>query len=171
MSVTNSRQDEIDRVAAADAAQLAELGYKQELRRTMSGFTNFAVSFSIISILAGCITSYAIAMNAGGPIAISLGWPVVGFFVWLVSMAMAEICSVYPTAGGLYWWAGRLARRNKREWAWTVGWFNFMGEVGVTAAVDFGAAVTFMAFFREIAGVDVNPVSTFVCFQIGRAHV
>ena len=166
MSVTNSRQDEIDRVAAADAAQLAELGYKQELRRTMSGFTNFAVSFSIISILAGCITSYAIAMNAGGPIAISLGWPIVGFFVWLVSMAMAEICSVYPTAGGLYWWAGRLARRNKREWAWTVGWFNFMGEVGVTAAVDFGAAVTFMAFFREVAGVDVNPVSTFVCFLV-----
>src|SRR6478735_8701291 len=129
-----------------DEGMLASLGYKQELHRGMSGFSNFAVSFSIISILAGCITSYAIAMNAGGPIAISIGWPLVGFFVWIVAMAMAEVCSVYPTAGGLYFWAGRLARRRKPMWAWYVGWFNFLGEVAVTAAIDFGAAITWMAF-------------------------
>jgi len=75
---------------------LAELGYKQELHRGMSGFSNFAVSFSIISVLAGAITSYGIAMNSGGPIAISLGWPLVGIFVLCVALAMGEICSVYP---------------------------------------------------------------------------
>nr|MBA2444694.1 amino acid permease [Nocardioidaceae bacterium] len=80
----------------SDADRLRELGYEQELHRSMSGFSNFAVSFSIISVLAGCITSYLIAMNAGGPVAISIGWPVVGIFVLLVSMAMAEVCSVYP---------------------------------------------------------------------------
>ena len=121
-----SRADEQD-YSHEDAAQLAELGYKQELNRTMSGFSNFAVSFSIISILSGCITSYGIAMNAGGPAAISLGWPLVGVFVLCVALAMAEVCSVYPTAGGLYFWAGRLARSHKREWAWVVGWFNFLG--------------------------------------------
>ncbi|MGO4602057.1 amino acid permease [Terrabacter sp. 2YAF2] len=152
--------------AATDEAMLAELGYKQELHRGMSGFSNFAVSFSIISVLAGCITSYAIAMNAGGPIAISIGWPLVGAFVLLVALAMAEICSVYPTAGGLYFWAGRLARRNKRVWAWYVGWFNFLGEVAVTAAIDFGAAVTWMALLSLVTGLEVTAVSTFVAFLV-----
>jgi len=152
--------------AATDEAMLAELGYKQELHRGMSGFSNFAVSFSIISVLAGCITSYAIAMNAGGPIAISIGWPLVGAFVLLVALAMAEICSVYPTAGGLYFWAGRLARRNKRVWAWYVGWFNFLGEVAVTAAIDYGAAVTWMALLSLVTGVEVTAVSTFVAFLV-----
>ena len=149
-----------------DARQLEELGYKQELRRRFSAFSNFAVSFSIISVLAGCITSYLIAMNAGGPVAISIGWPLVGIFVVCVALAMGEICSVYPTAGGLYFWAGRLARRNKRVWAWYVGWFNFLGEVAVTTAVDFGAAVTWMAFLNLTLGVEVTATSTFVAFVV-----
>lgn len=152
--------------SSADAAQLAELGYEQELHRRFGGFANFAVSFSIISILAGCITSYLIAMNAGGPMAISIGWPLVGVFVVCVALAMAEICSVYPTAGGLYFWAGRLARRNKRQWAWVVGWFNFMGEVAVTTAVDYGAAVTWMAFINLVTGAEVTPGRTFIAFVV-----
>jgi len=149
-----------------DAAELAKLGYKQELHRGMSGFSNFAVSFSIISILAGCITSYAIALNSGGPSAITIGWPLVGVFVLMVALAMAEVCSKYPTAGGLYFWAGRLAKRNKRQWAWTVGWFNFLGEVAVTAAIDFGAATTMMAFANLVWGVDVTPLGTFGLFVV-----
>src|SRR5918999_377558 len=129
-------------VPGTDEERLAQLGYKQELRRRLSGFSNFAVSFSIISILAGAITSYGIAMTAGGPMAITLGW----LFIF-VALAMAEICSVYPTAGGLYWWAAALAKRNKAAWAWFVGWFNFLGEVAVTAAIDLGAAITTSAFF------------------------
>ena len=150
----------------ADEALLAELGYKQELHRGMTGFSNFAVSFSIISILAGCITTYYLAMDAGGPIAISIGWPVVGVFVLCVAMAMAEVCSVYPTAGGLYFWTGRLARRNKRVWAWYVGWFNFLGEVAVTAAIDYGAAVTWMALLNLVFGTSVSLGSTFVAFLV-----
>ncbi len=149
-----------------DARALAELGYKQELHRRMSGFSNFAVSFSIISVLAGCITSYGIAMTSGGPIAISIGWPLVGVFVLCVALAMAEVCSVYPTAGGLYFWAGRLARRNKAAWAWFVGWFNFLGEVAVTAAIDFGAAVTWMAFMNLTFGTAVDKTNTFLAFVI-----
>lgn len=131
------------------------------------GFSNFAVSFSIISILAGCITSYAIALKSGGPSAINIGWPLVGVFVLMVALAMAEVCSKYPTAGGLYFWAGRLAKRNKRQWAWTVGWFNFLGEVAVTAAIDFGAATTMMAFANLVWGVEVNPpFNTFGLFVV-----
>ena len=149
-----------------DSARLAELGYKQELHRGMSGFSNFAVSFSIISILAGAITSYGIAMNSGGPIAISVGWPLVGVFVVCVALAMAEICSVYPTAGGLYFWAGRLARKNKAVWAWYVGWFNFLGEVAVTAAIDYGAALTWTAFANLAWGFEVTPGRTFMVFTV-----
>ena len=149
-----------------DATRLAQLGYKQELHRGMSGFSNFAVSFSIISVLAGCITSYGIAMNSGGPIAISIGWPLVGVFVLCVALAMGEICSVYPTAGGLYFWAGRLARKNKPVWAWYVGWFNFMGEVAVTAAIDFGAALTWTAFANLAWGFEATPGHTFTIFAV-----
>ncbi|MFK4791066.1 amino acid permease [Microbacterium sp. ZW T5_56] len=149
-----------------DAAALAELGYKQELHRGMSGFSNFAVSFSIISILAGCITSFNIALKSGGPTAITIGWPLVGIFVLCVALAMAEVCSKYPTAGGLYFWAGRLAKKNKRQWAWFVGWFNFLGEVAVTAAIDYGAAATMMAFANLMWGVEVTTFNTFGLFVV-----
>src|SRR5215831_3280054 len=91
-----------------DERTLHKLGYAQELFRAMGGFQNFAISFTIISILAGCLTSYAIAFNNGGPIAISWGWLLVGAASILISLAMAEIASVYPTAGGLYYWSSKL---------------------------------------------------------------
>jgi amino acid permease (GABA permease) len=154
----------LDAVLDDDAKALAELGYTQELHRGMSGFSNFAVSFSIISILAGCITSYGIALRSGGPSTLVLGWLIVGILVLAVAAAMAEVCSRYPTAGGLYFWAGRLAKRNRREWAWFTGWFNFLGEVAVTAAIDFGCATTWMAFMNLVWGVEATPARTFLLF-------
>ncbi len=153
-----------DAVSRSDEDRLRELGYTQELRRRLSGFSNFAVSFSIISILAGCLTSYGIAMTAGGPAAITLGWLLVGGMVTLVALSMAEVCSAYPTAGGLYWWAAALARKNKAAWAWFVGWFNFLGEVAVTAAIDFGAATTTAAFFSLTTGMEVTKNRVFLIF-------
>ena len=79
-----------------DEQILHKLGYAQELFRGMGGFQNFAISFTIISILAGCLTSYYIAFNNGGPIAISWGWLIVGLMSTLISLAMAEIASAYP---------------------------------------------------------------------------
>lgn len=150
----------------SDEARLSELGYEQELHRRLSGFSNFAVSFSIISVLAGCLTSYGIAMTAGGPMAITLGWLLVGGMVTLVGLAMAEVCSTYPTAGGLYWWAAALARKNRAAWAWFVGWFNFLGEVAVTAAIDYGAATTTSAFLGLTTGFEITPRSVFVVFLV-----
>ncbi len=166
MSEKTKDAQDVEAQGAADAAELAKLGYKQELHRGMSGFSNFAVSFSIISILAGCITSYSIALKSGGPSAITLGWPIVGIFVLCVALAMAEVCSTYPTAGGLYFWAGRLAKKNKRQWAWFVGWFNFLGEVAVTAAIDYGAAVTMMAFASLTWGIVPTALNTFILFVV-----
>ena len=95
--------------SSRDTEQLHRLGYAQELRRGMKTFSNFAVSFTIISILSGCLTLFGFAMNVGGPAVMTLGWLFVGFFVTLVALGMAEVASSYPTAGGLYYWAAKLA--------------------------------------------------------------
>jgi amino acid permease (GABA permease) len=132
--------DEAPAAVLSDEEMLHKLGYAQELRRRMSGFSNFAVSFTIISILSGCLTLYGYAMNTGGPADIVWGWPIVGIMVVFVGMAMAEVCSSYPTAGGLYYWAAKLAPRHGPAWSWFTGWFNFLGQVAITAGIDFGAA-------------------------------
>src|SRR3954454_14009379 len=84
----------------SDTQRLHQLGYAQELARHMSGFSNFAVSFTIISILSGCLTLYGLGLNTGGPAVIIWGWPFVGLMTLLVGLAMAEVCSSFPTAGG-----------------------------------------------------------------------
>src|SRR6187551_1525973 len=121
-----------------DEQQLHKLGYAQELYRSMGGFQNFAISFTIISILAGCLTSYAIAFNQGGPVAITWGWLLVGAFCIIVSLAMGEIASTYPTAGGLYFWSSKLG---SPAWGWFTGWFNLIGQIAVTAAIGYGLAI------------------------------
>jgi amino acid transporter len=121
-----------------DERLLHKLGYAQELFRAMGGFQNFAISFTIISILAGCLTSYYIAFNNGGPIAISWGWLLVGLMSTIVALAMAEIASVFPTAGGLYYWSSKLGNA---AWGWFTGWFNLVGQIAVTAAIGYGLAI------------------------------
>src|SRR5438034_9259269 len=95
--------------AGSDQDRLHQLGYAQELKRGMGAFSNFAVSFTIISILSGCLTLFGFGMIVGGPASSAYGWPLVGIMVTFVALAMAEVCSSYPTAGGLYYWAAKLA--------------------------------------------------------------
>src|SRR5215217_3137452 len=122
---------------SADEQRLHELGYRQELSRAWSGFTNFAISFTIISVLAGTFTTFAFAWQNGGPIAASIGWPILCAFVLMVAFSMAELTSRYPTAGGPYWWAHDLGGKG---WSWMTGWFNIVGLVGIVASVAYGAA-------------------------------
>ena len=103
----------------SDEALLHRLGYAQVLYREMGGFSNFAISFTIISILAGCLTSYFIGFNNGGPVAITWGLLLVGAFSILVSMAMGEIASSMPTAGALYFWASSWAARPGAGSTWS----------------------------------------------------
>jgi amino acid transporter len=136
--------------ATSDEARLHELGYAQELHRGMGWFSNFAVSFTIISILTGGITTYYLAMDAGGPRAATVGWLFVGLMSTLVGLSMAEVCSAYPTAGGLYYWAAKMAKPEKAAiWSWFTGWFNLVGQVAVTASIDFGLA-TIIGFFMQL---------------------
>src|ERR1044071_599889 len=128
-----------------DSARLAELGYKQDLQRAWSSFSNFAISFTIISVLAGCFTTYFVAWNNGGPIAISWGWPIICGLILLVAFSMAELVSKYPTAGGIYYWASTMGGP---RWGWFTGWFNWVGLVGVVASVVYGSAQFTNPLFR-----------------------
>src|SRR3984885_361261 len=140
---------------SADEQRLAELGYKQELKRGWSGFSNFAISFSIISILAGCFTTYGQAWLNGGPVAISIGWPVISCFILLVAFSMAELASAMPTAGGIYYWSSKLGGAG---WGWFTGWFNLIGLVAVTASVDYAAA-TFLNSTLSFYGANIFGVN------------
>ena len=150
----------------SDEQRLHQLGYAQELSRHMSGFSNFAVSFTIISILSGCLTLYGFGLNTGGPAVIIWGWPFVGLMTMFVGLSMAEVCSSFPTAGGLYYWSAKLAKSNGAAWSWFTGWFNFLGQVAVTAGIDFGAAFFLNAFLDLQWGFDARPWHTIVLFGL-----
>src|SRR5262245_23133291 len=121
-----------------DESLLHRLGYAQELFRGMGGFQNFAISFTIISILAGCLTLYSVAYSQRGPVSITWGWLIVGAMSTLVSLGMAEIASQIPTAGGLYYWSSKLGSPG---WGWFTGWFNLVGQIAVTASIGYGLAI------------------------------
>jgi amino acid transporter len=127
---------------AADASDLARLGYAQELLRAMGGFSSFALSFSIISVLTGVTTAYGVALAGGGPAALGLGWPIVCLGTLLVALAMGELASAFPTAGALYHWSAWLGGTG---WGWFTAMMNLVGQLAIVAAIDLGCAQTMTA--------------------------
>ena len=131
--MTQSRDDVIQQ----DIADLHKLGYAQELFRSMGGFSNFAISFSIISILTGAVILYDYGLAWAGTAAVMIGWPLITVFVLAIAASMAEIASAYPTAGGLYYWASRMKGKN---WGWWTAWLNLLGQFAIVAGINFAAA-------------------------------
>ncbi|MGW1914972.1 amino acid permease [Streptomyces sp. NPDC002076] len=157
----------LDVSRVSDEERLKQLGYQQTLSRSMSGRANFGVSFTIISILSGCMTLYGYGMNTGGPAVIMWGWLFVGLMTLFVGLSMAEVCSSYPTSAGLYFWAHRMApARTAAAWAWFTGWFNALGQIAVTAGVDFGAATFLNALLDLQFGFTATPGHTITLFGI-----
>ncbi|PWR18131.1 amino acid permease [Zavarzinia aquatilis] len=137
-----------------DVQVLHSMGYAQELERRMSAFSNFAISFSIICILAGGITAFQLGFSAGGGAAIGIGWPLSCAFSLIVAASMGQIASAYPTAGGLYHWASILGGRG---WGWACAWINLLGLVFVVASVDVGVWLLFKDLvLGGVFGVDVS---------------
>jgi len=133
MTQRPSREDTIKQ----DVADLHRLGYAQELFRSMGGFSNFAISFSIISILTGAVILYDYGLAWAGTAAVVLGWPLVTVFVLAIAASMAELASAYPTAGGLYYWASKMKNKN---WGWWTAWLNLIGQFAIVAGIDYAAA-------------------------------
>jgi len=133
MTQGRSREDTIKQ----DIKDLHSLGYAQELFRTMGGFSNFAISFSIISILTGAVILYDYGLAWAGTAAVLIGWPLVTVFVLTIAASMAEVASAYPTAGGLYYWASKMKSKN---WGWWTAWLNLIGQFAIVAGINFAAA-------------------------------
>ena len=146
-SPTNS--DEVD--ISDDVKQLAAMGYSQDLKRRMNGFSNFAISFSTICILAGGITSLQLGVSAVGGAAAGIVWPLGVIFSLLVALGMAQVASAFPTAGGLYHWSSILGGKG---WGWSTAWFNLLGLIFVTAAVNVGVYVLFTSIVLPLFGID-----------------
>ena len=136
---------------AGDVELLRSLGYAQELRRRMSAFSNFAISFSTICILAGGITSFQLGVSAVGGAAAGVVWPIGVTFSLIVALCMAQVASAFPTAGGLYHWSAILGGKG---WGWATAWFNLGGLVFVTAAVNVGSYQLFVNFVGPTLGLD-----------------
>ena len=128
-----SREDVIQQ----DVRDLHRLGYAQELFRSMGGFSNFAISFSIISILTGAVILYDYGLAWAGTAASLIGWPLVTIFVLCIAASMSEVASAYPTAGGLYYWASRM---KGKAWGWWTAWFNLLGQFAIVAGIAYAAA-------------------------------
>ena len=133
-----------------DVKILHGMGYAQELSRGMSKFSNFAISFSIICILSGGINSFAQATSSIGGAGAGIGW-IVGCAVSAVfAVAMAQIASAYPTAGGLYHWGSILGNRFT---GWLTAWLNLLGLITVMGAINIGTAFFFTGTFGSLIGM------------------
>jgi amino acid transporter len=145
--------------AREDAQELGKLGYAQELFRTMGGFSNFAISFSIISILTGAVTLYSHGLRMGGPAEMAFGWPLVTIFTLTVVMSMAELASALPTSGAMYHWSCSLGGKG---WGWFTAWFNIVGQIATIAGIDYGCAL----FVTPLIGIDSTTGNLLIVYAV-----
>ncbi len=150
-----------DELIQQDIRDLHKMGYAQQLFREMGGFSNFAISFSIISILTGAILLYGYGLKFAGPVINTVGWPLVSVFTLCVAASMAELASAYPTAGGLYFWAYRLGGKT---WAWVTAWMNMIGQITITAGINIAAAIYIVGALTRIFGLSLSTDWYFYIF-------
>ena len=157
--MTQSRED----VIKQDVRDLHRLGYAQELFRSMGGFSNFAISFSIISILTGAVILYDYGLAWAGTAASLIGWPLVTVFVLFIAASMSEVASAYPTAGGLYYWASKM---RGKAWGWWTAWFNLIGQFAIVAGIAYAAAqflnVSIVTPILSNIGIDYTNVTEII---------
>jgi amino acid transporter len=136
---------------------LDRFGYAQELFRSMGGFSNFAISFSIISILTGAVTLYGYGLEMGGPLEMTLGWPLATIATLAIACSMAELCSAYPTSGAMYHWAADLGGP---AWGWFVAWFNIFGLIAAQAGINYSCA----QFILPFLGIPATVLNLYLMF-------
>jgi amino acid transporter len=151
-----------------DRELLHRLGYAQELQRRMSGFSNYAISLSIICILAGGITSFPVGLCSCGGASVGLGWPLMSLIALAFAATMAQVASAFPTAGGLYHWSSLLGGRG---WGWATAWINLIGLILVIAAINVATVQFTLAAFAPLLGLDDDRIGALLGFLVGDAPV
>lgn len=136
-----------------DEKTLESMGYTQQLLRRMGGFSSFAISFSIICILAGGLTSFHLGFSSVGGAAIGIGWPLSCLLSLACALTMAQVASAFPTAGALYHWSSILGGRG---WGWLTAWLNILGLVTVLAAINVGTYLFAKGSLGPALGIDID---------------
>ena len=144
---------------ATDEQDLRRLGYTQQLLRGFGGFSNFGLSFSVISLLTGAVTLFDYGLSMGGPREMLLGWPLVTFGTLMVALSMAELCSALPTSGGMYHWSAELGGPT---WAWFTAWLNIVGLITAIAGTDYGCA----EFLAPMLGLQSGYYQLFAVYAL-----
>ena len=139
--------------------ELGKLGYAQELFRSMGGFSNFAIGFSVVSVLTGAVTLYDYGLRMGGPLEMTLGWPIVAFFTMFVVLSMAELASSLPTSGSMYHWSCELGGKG---WGWFTAWFIILGYTTALAGIDYGCA----QFLMPMIGLPASQVNLLILYVV-----
>jgi len=146
-----------------DKKDLNKFGYAQELLRDMGGFSNFAISFSIISILTGAVSLYGHGLFYGGSGMMGFGWTIVALFVILIAASMSELASAIPTAGALYHWAAILG---SKRWGWYTAWINLIGQIGIVAGIDYSFSLFADPLLASAFGYTSTETTTLILFGI-----
>jgi amino acid permease (GABA permease) len=135
MITTDNEKD----VASEEAdTKLAAMGYKAELPRSLSFFSVLGLSFAIMAVPVGESVTLSIGLTNGGPVTIFYGWISLTIISICIAASLAEICSAYPTSGGVYYWSAMLANKKWTPIAsWTTGWVGLVGNWTVTTAIRF----------------------------------
>ncbi|KAL4802461.1 amino acid/polyamine transporter I [Aspergillus unguis] len=141
-------------------ATLENLGYTPELSRNRSTWNVVFMSFILASVPYGLSTTYQYALAGGGPTNIIWGWVAVSLIILCVAASLAEITSVYPTAGGVYYqtfvlspiWCRRIS-------SWICGWSYVVGQIMITLAVNFGSAQFFISCLNVFTYADGTGIT------------
>ncbi|XP_077231791.1 amino-acid permease BAT1 homolog [Tasmannia lanceolata] len=153
--------------------RLNELGYKQELRREMTLFKTLAISVSTVTLFTGITPLYGSSLLYAGPAPLVWGWVVVSFFTWFVGIAMAEICSSFPTTGSLYFWAAHLAGPKWGPLAsWCCAWLETIGLIAGIGTQAYAGSQTLQIIILLCTGTNKDggyfaPKGVFLCMYMG----
>jgi amino acid transporter len=147
--------------------EIIRLGYAQELFRTMGGFSNFAIGFSVVSVLTGAVTLYDYGLKMGGPAEMTIGFPLVTFFTLFVVLSMAELASSLPTSGAMYHWSCELGGKG---WGWFTAWFVIIGYITALAGIDYGCAQFLMPMFG-IPSTTINVLAVYVALLVSHGLI
>lgn len=127
--------------AQAADADLAKMGYKSELPRSLSMLSILGLSFAIMAVPFGLSTTLYITLTDGQSVTIIWGWVLVSLISLSIAASLAEICAVYPTAGGVYYWSAMMSTKKYAPIAsWITGWLNLVGNWTVTLSINFSGA-------------------------------
>ncbi|KAK5202024.1 GABA-specific high-affinity permease [Cryomyces antarcticus] len=140
-----------------DAAVLAQLGYKQELRRNFTMIEVFGIAFSIMGLMPSIASTLAYSIPAG-PVGLVWGWFLASGFIFIVGLAMADLGSAMPTSGGLYWWTHYFASpKTRNALSFLVGYSNTLGLIGGLCSIDYGFSLMFLSVIVIARDGDWTP--------------